>query len=346
VRISGRPAGHPVHTPTLGFYPPYRLRVAMRIRQVIPKDAIPSVDDPAFRDANAYDGEPDDDVIVVDGDPSRAYPLRYLDFHEVVNAERDGHPIAVTWCPLCGTAVAYDREVDGRTLTFGVSGKLVKDNLVLYDRETDSLWRQSTGKAIDGPMDGAELSTLPAWVTTVDRFREARPSGQVLVQPGGESEAAGPGADPEPIDYDEDPYREYVESDGFGLRALHGGSSREWNRADLDPKTIVVGVEVAEAALGFPRPAVEAAGGVVTASVGDLAVVVFATADGLHAFEDPGHEFRPAETQGRFLGDGTTWDGSTGEAADGRTLVRVPAIRTFAFAWQDDHGRDGFFQRE
>ena len=318
----------------------------MRIRQVIPKDAIPSVDDPDFRRVDAYDGEPDDDVIVVDGDPSRAYPFRYLDFHEVVNAERDGHPIAVTWCPLCGTAVAYDRVVDGRTLTFGVSGKLVKDNLVMYDRETDSLWRQSTGAAIDGPMDGATLTTLPAWVTTFERFRDARPAGRVLAPPGGESEASGPGADPEPIDYDEDPYREYVESDGYGLRALHGGESREWERTDLDPKTIVIGVEAAGAALGFPRPAVEGAGGVVMARVGDLAVVVFATPDGLHAFEDPGHEFRPAEAEGRFRADGTTWDGSTGEAADGRSLDRVPTIRTFAFAWQDDHGPDGFFQRE
>lgn len=143
-------------------------------------------------------------MIVVDGSPARAYPLRYLDFHEIVNADRDGHPVAVTWCPLCGTAVAYDRVVDGRTLTFGVSGKLVQDNLVMYDRETDSLWRQSTGVAIDGPMEGTELSTLPAWVTTFDRLHEVRPEGQVLEPPGGESEAAGPGVDPEPIDYGAD----------------------------------------------------------------------------------------------------------------------------------------------
>ena len=325
------------------FYTSYSQRVAMKIRQVVPKDAIPSVDDPAFRDAPEHDGTLDE-VIVVDGDPARAYPLRYLDFHEIVNADRDGHPIAVTWCPLCGTAVAYDRVVDGRTLTFGVSGKLVKDNLVMYDRETDSLWRQSTGTAIDGPMEGTTLSTLPAWVTTYDRFREARPDGQVLEPPGGESEAAGPGVDPEPIDYDEDPYREYFESDGFGLRALHGGRSREWNRTDLDPKDRVLGVESGGVAVGFPQPVLEDAGGVVTATVGDLEVVAFATPDGLHAFEDPGFEFRSADDPGRFRADGTTWNGVTGEAADGRTLDRVPAILTFAFAWQDDHGPDGFFE--
>lgn len=71
--------------------------------------------------------------------------------------------------------------------------------------------------------------------------------------------------------------------------------------------------------------------------------MTFATPDGLHAFENPGHEFRPTDDSGRFSTDGTTWDGVTGEAADGRTLDRVPAILTFAFAWQDDHGPDGFF---
>ena len=316
----------------------------MKIRQVVPKDAIPSVDDPTFHGASNYDGDPDDEVIVVDGNPARAYPLRYLDFHEIVNAERDGHPIAVTWCPLCGTAVAYDRIVDGRPLTFGVSGKLVNDNLVMYDRETDSLWRQSTGVAIEGPMEETALSTLPAWVTTYDRFRQARPDGQVLDPPGGESEAAGSGVDPEPIDYDEDPYREYFESDGFGLHALHGGRSREWGRTDLDPKTAVLGVEFGDVAVGFSRPAVEGAGGVVSASIADREVVAFATPDGLHAFEDPGHEFRPAGDPGRFRADGTVWDGSTGEADDGRRLDRLPSLRTFAFAWQDDHGPDGFFE--
>jgi hypothetical protein len=317
----------------------------MRIRQVVPKDAIPSVDDPEFRPVDRYDGEPDDRVIAVDGDRSRAYPLRYLDFHEIVNAERDGHPIAVTWCPLCGTAVVYDRVVDGETLTFGVSGKLVNDNLVMYDRETESLWRQSLGRAIEGPMEGSELSALPAWVTTFERFREANPEGEVLAPPGGESEAAGEGTEPDPIDYDEDPYRDYFESDGFGLRALHGGRSREWDRTDLEPKTIVIGVTTDEAALGFPRPVVEDAGGVVTDSVGDLPVVVFATPDGLHAFENPapGHEFRSTDDPGQFQGDETTWDGATGEAVDGRSLDRVPAIRTFAFAWQDDHGSERFF---
>ena len=314
----------------------------MKIRRVIPRDAIPSVDEPDFRTVGADDGDPADEAIVVEGDPSRAYPLRYLDFHEIVNAESDGDPIAVTWCPLCGTAVVYDRRVDGRTPTFGVSGNLVQDNLVMYDRVTESLWRQSTGVAIEGPLAGAELSVRPSWVTTMRRFREARPDGEVLAPPGGESEASGPGTEPEPIDYDEAPYEEYFESEGFGLRALHGGSSRDWENEALAPKAIVLGVESGDEALGFPWSTVDDAGGVVTATVGELETVVFATADGVFAFENPGYDFR-AIGNGQFRADGTTWDGATGEASDGRSLERLPARRAFAFAWRDDHGPDRFF---
>ncbi|SDM42655.1 Protein of unknown function [Haloarchaeobius iranensis] len=117
----------------------------MNVRNVLPRDAIPSVDDPTYDPVAEYDGDGDDEVVVVDGEQARAYPVRYLHYHEIVNAEAsDGSPVAVTWCPLCGSAVVYERTVatddgaDPRTLTFGVSGKLADDDLVMYDRETES----------------------------------------------------------------------------------------------------------------------------------------------------------------------------------------------------------------
>lgn len=328
----------------------------MNVRQVIPRDAIPSVDDPAF--GAEYFGDPGDEVIVVepgDGDDlARAYPVRILNYHEVVNDRIGDDYVAVTWCPLCGSAVVYDREVGDRILTFGVSGKLADDDLVMYDRETESEWKQSLGEAIAGELEGTSLRTLPAAVTTYERFRAEYPEGLVLQRPGGESEASGPGDDPEPIDYDDAPYAEYFESDGFGLGAHRDEGGREWSRNDLDPKTVVLGVEgegegksdaKSEDALGFPLPRVEDAGGAVTAEVGGGSVVVFATPDGIHAFENPGYEFAPAGTgdDGKFLANGTTWDGATGESDDGRRLDRVPARRLFAFAWQDDHGPDAFW---
>ncbi|WP_435363413.1 DUF3179 domain-containing protein [Haloarchaeobius sp. DYHT-AS-18] len=316
----------------------------MNVRQVLPPDAIPSVDAPEFLPVGEYDGDGSDEVVVVDGETPRAYPIRYLHYHEIVNTARDGDPIAVTWCPLCGSAVVYDRVVDGRTLTFGVSGKLADDDLVMYDRETESEWKQSLGTAIAGEYEGTDLRVLPAAMLPMARFRERHPDGEVLARPGGQTEAGQKGGDAAEPAYDADPYDQYFEMDGFGLGAHRGTGGREWDRDDdIEAKTVVLGVEDGDDALGFPLPRVDAADGVATATVGDTAVVVFATADGIHAFADPGYSFEPAE-DGQFAGDGTTWDGATGESADGRTLDRLPARRLFAFAWQDDHGADSFYE--
>ncbi len=362
------------------------------VHQVIPRDAIPSVDDPAFVDA--YPGDPDDEVIVLDlgspetpspareipspareiPSPARAYPVRYLRYHEIVNDALGCVPIAVTWCPLCGAAAVYDRRVVAdedttRTLTFGVSGKLADDDLVMYDRETESEWKQSSGRALDGTFEDASLRTLPAAMTTWRQFAEEHPDGDVLAAPGGESEAAGAGDAPEPIDYDEHPYRAYLEGDGFGLGAHRGTGGRSWDRDDVAPKTPVVGVEDDDDALAFPLSIVlggtseteETSRGVVTATVGVRDVVVFAVGDELHAFDDPGHEWRPVPGGFRATrsdGSGVLYDGRTGTpvdapaahtgaagkagGADADPLSRVPTKRLFAFAWRDDHG-DAFY---
>lgn len=322
----------------------------MHVRQVIPRDAIPSVDDPAF--GPGYDGDATDQVLVHDPDdgPPRAYPLRFLNYHEIVNDVAD-RPIAVTWCPLCGSAVVYDRRPAAGTvpadaaadsvpdvLTFGVSGKLAADDLVMYDRETESEWKQSAGECIAGPLEGTPLSVLPGAVVEYRTF-EAEYDGVVLRPPGGESEAAGGGDDPEPIDYDAGPYREYADSEGFGLAAHRGTGSREWDRDDIGPKAVVLGVECAGEAVGVPLSVVEEAGGALEVTVGDTDVVVFGM-DGLLAFENPGHEFTVED--GKVVADGTVWNGATGAAADGRQLDPIPARRLYAFAWQDDHGPDAF----
>jgi len=315
----------------------------MDVKQVLPRDAIPSVDDPSFVDD--YDGDPDDEVLVFEGDgDARAYPIRYLDYHEIVNDVVGGRPVAVTWCPLCASAVVYDRRVGGESLEFGVSGKLADDDLVMYDRETESEWKQSRGEAIAGPHEGERLAVLPAAVVPYRRFAADHPDGVVLAPPGTDSEASGPGDEPQPVDYDEDPYAEYFAADGFGLGAHRGTGGREWRRDDLDPKAVVLGVERDGDGVGFPYQRVERAGGVVHARVGGTDVAVFVTPDGIHAFEAAGHEFEPTDEPGQFAADGTTWDGASGESADGRQLERVPARRLFAFTWQDDHGPDAFFE--
>jgi len=321
----------------------------MRVRQVLPPDAIPSVDDPAF--GPDYDGDPGDEMIVLpSASPARAYPVRFLHYHEIVNdrvaiegdAGPEERPVAVTWCPLCGSAVVYDAVVDGRELTFGVSGKLADDDLVMYDRETESEWKQSRGECIAGAFEGTVLDVLPAGMSTWEGFRERYPDGVVLQPPGGKSEASGPGDEPRQVEYDADPYNEYFDAEGFGLGAHRGQGGRDWEREDIGPKEVVVGIEAGGEAVGVPLRAVEDAGGALELAVGGRDVVVFAGGGGLHAFENPGYEFEP-DGDGRFRADGTTWDGETGEAVDGRGLPRVPIRRLFAFAWQDDHGPDAFY---
>ncbi|MFB6104676.1 MAG: DUF3179 domain-containing protein [Halobacteriaceae archaeon] len=317
----------------------------MNVRQVVPKDAIPSVDDPRF--GPTYDGDPTDEVITITrADPPRAYPLRYLHHHEIVNdALADGaDPIAVTWCPLCGSAIVYDRGIDDRVLSFGVSGKLADDDLVMYDRETESEWKQSTGTCFAGPLEGTALTVRPAQVLPWQAFRDSFPAGVVLQPPGGESESASASDDPAPIDYDDDPYTAYFAAEGFGLAAHRGtAGDRSWERRDdLDPKTVVLGVECADRAVGFPLPRVREEGGIVQATVGETAVLVVATDTvGIQAYHDPGYEFRWQD--GTLTADGATWDPATGRSDDGRSLSVVPARRLFAFAWQDDHGPEAFY---
>lgn len=316
----------------------------MDVRSVLPPDAIPSVDEPVF--GPDYFGSDEDEVIVVDrpGAPARAYPVRILHYHEIVNDEIDGRPIAVTWCPLCGSGVVYDATVDGRALEFGVSGKLADDDLVMYDRQTGSEWKQSLGEAIDGELAGTQLEVLAAPMLPYGRFAAEYPDGVVLQPPGGESEAASDDDTPARIRYDLGPYDEYFETEGYGLGAHRGTGGRDdWGLEGFGPKSVVVGLAFDGEALGVPRPVVESAGGVVQVAVGGASVAVFDTPDGIHAFLDGGLVFEPAEEPGAFRADGATWDGATGGSDDGRRLERAPARRLFAFAWRDDHGEESFY---
>lgn len=312
----------------------------MDVRTVLEPDAIPSIDDPQF--GNEHVGTGDDAVMVLEGSPPKAYPIRILNFHEIVNDEIDGDPVSVTWCPLCASAIVYERTVDGRVLTFGVSGKLADDDLVMYDRETESEWKQSLGRCIAGQLEGERLTVRPSTRMTWERFREEYPGGVVLQPASMPSEAASETEDPAPVEYEDDPYREYFESDGFGLGAHRAGEGRTWDREDLHPKTEVLGLDFGDVAVGYPKPRILAADGVITDSVAERDVVVFATPEGMTAYEHPGFAFEPMEDD-TFVGDGTEWEPLTGESRDGRSLKPLPVRRLFAFTWQDDHGADAFY---
>jgi Protein of unknown function (DUF3179) len=149
------------------------------IVRVIGTDAIPAIDRPRFDPPAAVRGllRADDLVVgAVVGGRAHAYPIDLLSLHEVVN---DG-PLAVTWCPLCRTVLAFDRDVRGRRLTFGVSGFLLHANLVLYDRQSGSLWSQLGGRALSGRYRGTGLRPLSLAQVTWGEWLRAHPDTVVL----------------------------------------------------------------------------------------------------------------------------------------------------------------------
>ncbi|MFQ5954696.1 MAG: DUF3179 domain-containing protein [Kiloniellales bacterium] len=138
-----------------------------------PKDGIPSIDDPEFVSAHGeVELGPREPVIALtlNGD-MRAYPLRILIWHEIVNDVVGGVPVAVTYCPLCNSAIVFDRRVGGRVLEFGTTGKLRFSDLVMYDRQTESWWQQFLGEAIVGELTGTRLKMLPVRVESFQRFK-------------------------------------------------------------------------------------------------------------------------------------------------------------------------------
>jgi hypothetical protein len=151
----------------------------------VPRDGIPALDAPRFvtvSEANGFLANAEPVIQVeVNGD-IRAYPLQIMTWHEIVNDVVGGVPVAVTFCPLCNTAIAYHRRIDDLTLEFGVSGLLRNSDLVMYDRLTESLWQQIGGAAIVGDMVGAKLRPIPAQIVSWQQFHESFPDGLVLSQ--------------------------------------------------------------------------------------------------------------------------------------------------------------------
>ncbi len=179
-----------------------------------PKDGIPALHYPEFTSI------PEASPLITDhgfgialGEaPAKFYPYNIMVWHEIANDMVDSIPVVVTFCPLCGSAMVFDRRVGGTELQFGVSGLLYQSNLLMYDNATESLWSQVLGEAVVGESTGAKLMLLPSSVLTYAEFKKAHPDGLVL------STATGHARD-----YGFSPYGEYGTNDdiyfpvdGFG----------------------------------------------------------------------------------------------------------------------------------
>lgn len=150
-----------------------------------PKDGIPAIDSPKFISVEEADQwlEPQEPVILFQvDDDARAYPLQILTWHEIANDVVGDKPVVVTFCPLCNTAIAFERTVDGQVLDFGTTGRLRFSNLIMYDRQTETWWQQASGEAIVGEMTGEQLEFLPATIIGWDEFKNEHPDGRVLSQ--------------------------------------------------------------------------------------------------------------------------------------------------------------------
>ncbi|MFN4057405.1 MAG: DUF3179 domain-containing protein [Roseinatronobacter sp.] len=165
-------------------------RVSFDLAQVIsggpPKDGIPAIDSPRFRPAAQETRLTGREAVLTyeqPGSAPRAYPIRYLIWHEIVNDLVDAQPIAVTYCPLCNSAMVFDARVDGQRHSFGVSGLLRHSDMIMDDRETESWWQQAVGEGIAGRHMGARLRQLPAWMESWDEFRARNPGGLGLEEP-------------------------------------------------------------------------------------------------------------------------------------------------------------------
>ncbi len=149
-----------------------------------PPDGIPAIDNPGFvsiQEADEWLAGVEPVISFVVGEDARAYPLQILTWHEIVNDTVGDLPVVVTFCPLCNTALVFERpEIAGERLTFGTSGLLRKSDLVMYDRQTESFWQQFSGDAIVGDLTGTQLQFLPAGISSWEDFKTRFPDGIVL----------------------------------------------------------------------------------------------------------------------------------------------------------------------
>jgi len=325
---------------------PHPLLGPRQLIRVIPRDAITSIDDPAFEPPTEIHWLAEREPVVsleIDGD-ARAYPLQILTWHEIVNDTVGGTPVAVTYCPLCNSAVVYKRRIEGEVLDFGTSGMLYESALVMYDRQTETLWTHFDGLAVRGSLTGTRLEIVPAQILSFAQWLATHPDGKVLSRSTGEAR-----------DYGTNPYPFYDSREGPNPELFIGG----WDRR-LSALSRVVGVTVAEESMAYPYRALtsEAGAAAISDRLGGRRLVIFWQTGVSSALDEPGiAKARDVGTSGVFVPQargrslsftvedgrivdretGSTWSvagRATAGPLAGETLEPVPHLDSFWFAWQ------------
>lgn len=307
-----------------------------------PKDGIPSINHPHFvsiHEAGRWLAPQEPVIALAIEGVARAYPLQVMTWHEIAIDEVGGVPIVVTFCPLCYSAVAYDRRVDGAILTFGVSGMLRHSDLVMFDRQTESLWQQLNGEAIVGAYTGTTLMRIPAQIISFEQFSEAYPSGTVLSRETGHRR-----------DYGRNPYAGY---DNINERPFLYRGPRDKR---LPPMEKVIAFSLGEEDVAYPHSLTRKQR-VINDDVNGTPIVVFHDdgavsaldaeqisaskeigSTGVFAADVEGKRLTFGYHEGQFIDLETksTWD-ITGLAVEGaykgHRLQPIPHGDFFSFAW-------------
>ena len=287
-------------------------------------DVIPPLEFPSYVSAGEAAAwlRPDDEVVGVsiNGD-ARAFPVRLIARHEMVNDTIGGAPVSLAYCTLCGSAIVYDGRLRGEVYRFGTSGLLYRSNKLMYDRTTRTLWNQFTGQPAWGALAGQALRLTPiaSTNTTWAAWLSMNPDSSVLDIETGFLFDYAPGA----------AYAEYNAGDDL-MFAVPVDDGR------LAPREVVFVVRTQDGVSAYAIADLRSLG-VVNDRVGDLPIVVVATADGMgaRAFERGGRRFTAADAAGVVVDEsGGRW--TVGEdalvGADGETLPRVNGSNAFWFA--------------
>ena len=315
----------------LRFFPdkPTRERMRIRLEEItwggVPFDGIPSLDNPDLIATDEADYLLDDDLVFgveINGD-ARAYPLRIMGWHEMFNEVIGGVPVAFAYCTLCGSGILFETQVEGRDrpLVFGSSGLLYRSNKLMFDRETDSLWNQFTGRPVVGPLvdSGIELKIRPVAITSWAKWRLRHPDSRVLSLETGHRRNYGSGVI----------YRDYFASPDLMFPA-------SVDQTLFRQKDYVFGIRDVAASKAWPIEAF-VGGAVINDRVGRRNVVLVgdAATRTVRAYDRGVRSFEPAGDPTQIKSGDGHWQ--IGEEAltgpDGTRLPRVPGHIAYWFAW-------------
>lgn len=278
------------------------------------KDGIPSIDEPSFQSAAAAGQTLDDGDLVIGvyrNGEARAYPQHILVWHEIVNDEIGGDSLAITYCPLTGTALGFER---GDT-ELGVSGKLLNSNLVMYDRATDTEYPQILGAGIEGPLAGKGLVETRIFWTTWGNWRKRHPDTRVLTTDTGYMR-----------DYQRDPYGHYNPTGGYYSEDARPIFPTLHDNGRYPPKRVVLGFRDRDTAVAVDKDTLREAGVLRHSSpAGEYLIVHDPGLDTGWVFRGAG-EIEVAPEDIEFTAEGPGFDGS-------ETLTRVNAFEAMWFSW-------------